>query len=208
MSKTKQAPNSEIAWYNEIYTRKPNKWASEARNELCRRTVQAALKHDPASVLDIGCGIGHTISYLRAWWPETAFTGMDMSDVAIDTCKARMPWAEFVCGELGIVPLGKHQCVISLGVFEHIEDTAQALADTKKCLTAKGVVYVEIPNCIAYPEEDHAEGFRRINVGNHQIEWHRFRPTWEALFTAAGFTFEAFTGPTIQTEFVWILRKA
>ncbi|HLA87372.1 MAG TPA: class I SAM-dependent methyltransferase, partial [Anaerolineales bacterium] len=100
-------------------------------------------------------------------------------------------------------------CVLALGVLEHIEDIPGSLMKMRDLLTHDGVLYIEVPNCIGYPYSENVEGFRELNGGSRQTEWHLFRQSWEQHFRDAGFVIiQSLTGPSITSEFVWILKKA
>jgi trans-aconitate methyltransferase len=194
--------------YNAFYRAKPNKWASNERNELTRTVIEGYLGKPPSSLMDGGCGIGHSIAYLSNFWPKTRFIGIDPSPVGIEHCKNRVPDAQWFAGFLGdAFPIKKVRIVSLLGVLEHIEDTYKALEDCKKYLQKNGLVHIEVPNCIAYPSSTGEEGFRRINVGNKQFEWHRTRESWENIFKDSGYDIvDSVVGPRQEYEFIWILE--
>jgi len=201
--------------YNAYYRAKPNKWASELRNKFAFDSINSHLGgKPPASLLDIGCGNGHTLEYFHAHWPAVRYCGLDLSDEAIKLAMARVPSASFILGALG-EKIGStselpelFDVVILLGVMEHLENLRPDLASIQKMIKPDGICYVEVPNCIGYPESEKTEGFRELATGNHQFEWHLFRPTWERILCEAGFAIAtALNGPTIQTEFVWLLQR-
>lgn len=197
--------------YDAFYKSKPNKWSSDERNGLAKETIEMMLGRDPFFVLDIGCGIGHTIKYLMNFWKTTKFFGIDPSPVGIDICRSKLPQARFEAGFLGdkFTGLGKFDAIIMLGVLEHIPDTDAALQALHPIMKENGIVYIEVPNCIAYNSmTNKAEGLRRIEQGNKQYEWHRFRETWEALFIKNGFSISlSKVGPRQEYEFLWVLEK-
>jgi SAM-dependent methyltransferase len=46
-------------------------------------------------VLDVGCGFGHMLDYLKAWHIETHYTGIDIFPPFIEIAKQRHPGADF-----------------------------------------------------------------------------------------------------------------
>jgi hypothetical protein len=76
-------------------------------------------------------------------------------------------------------------------------------------MSPNAVLYVELPNCLAYKsnKEPGVESFHVVNQGNRQWEWHLKRETWEKIFIEAGFEIaESIEGPAIQWSFIWVLR--
>lgn len=197
-----------VAKYDAYYRAKPNKWASEVRNAFAFRTMARHFPTQPQKILDIGCGNGHTLEYFGQRWQRTALHGVDFSTEAVRLAKQRVPRGHFITGWIEDMEPRGFELVILLGVAEHFEDLPAGLAAVRRMIADDGLLYIEVPNCIAYPESEHVEGFRELATGNHQYEWHLFRASWERILLEAGLeTVESLTGPTLQTEFVWVLRK-
>jgi SAM-dependent methyltransferase len=195
--------------YNGLYRKRPNIWADPSRDEFAFNTVSEFTDGNSlARVLDIGCGSGHTIGYFHQRWPKTQYTGLDLSDAAIYLARVRYPYGKFIEGWLGEVKLSHYELVILLGVAEHIEDLQVGLCAARELLARGGVMYVEVPNCIAYPTSQPVEGFRAINQGNRQHEWHLRRDTWENILRQCGLEIlVSKVGPTVTSEFVWLLGR-
>src|SRR4030042_5892895 len=165
-------------------------------------------KSRPRDLVDIGCGNGHTLEYFARRWPEVAYTGIELSGEAIKLARRRVPGASFLHGIFDEMTFPqKYDCILLLGVIEHFDDLAKSLKRLRKLLTKKGICYIEAPNCINYPESIHDEGFRKTNIGTHQVEWHLYRSTWELILKQAGFEIVAsLKGINMQSEFVWLVR--
>lgn len=196
--------------YNRFYRKKPTKWTSDERNQFAKDVIDNYLDgNQPELLLDIGCGNGHTISYLTARWSQTRFYGLDLSDEAIRIANERkLKKATFITGFLGEVEFQtRFDVIVVMGVAEHFEDPVAGLKQVKSLLLPGGIVYLEVPNCIAYPESEPVEGFRRLNVGSRQVEWHLYRESWEKIITDAGFRIvRSIVGPRVQTEFIWVVK--
>jgi SAM-dependent methyltransferase len=204
-----RAKSDVVSEYNGLYQRRPNIWADPSRDEFAFNVAAEHFQIPPARVLDIGCGSGHTIGYFHQRWPRTHYTGLDLSDAAIYLARVRYPFGKFIEGWLGEVKLSHYELVIMLGVAEHIEDLQVGLSAARGLLARGGVMYVEVPNCIAYPTSTGQEGFRPINQGNRQHEWHLRRDTWENILRQVGFEIlVSKVGPTVTSEFVWLLARA
>lgn len=202
--------------YDEYYTRNPEKWAGptgQLRNEFAFGVLNAYLSEPPKYLADVGCGNGHTLEFFSARWPDTHMVGIDLSEKAIALAKRRVPGATFVQGMLGEEQVnafnGRFDCLILLGVMEHFENLELELRLTMELLRPGGICYSEVPNCIGYPNSEPVEGFRELNTGSHQFEWHLYRSTWERKLESVGFVLEkSLVGPIIQAEFCWILKRA
>ena len=200
--------NDLIKKYDDYYTENPNKWDTVDRDRFCFDVMS---KYDIGNILDVGCGNGHLLKYFK----ENAgveCAGVDMSPVACELARKKVPSADIRCGVLSEVDFGSlFDAVVLLGVIEHLdmEDVGhtKSLADIRALMKPDGVLYIEAPNCIAYPKSEHHEGFRQLNQGSRQFEWHLLRPTWEKIFQDAGFEIiESIKSPVIQWEFIWVLK--
>ena len=197
-------------FYDQIYRKNPHKWEMEDYDRLAFETLSGYFGDSrPRSLLDIGCGNGHTLEYFIKRWPDVYYSGLDISNEAIQLAKRRVPQAYYYCGALEeIVFLRNYDCLLLLGVIEHFDDLAKSLKKLRKLLTLDSICYIEAPNCIDYPESIHDEGYRKTNVGSHQVEWHLYRSTWEAIFRNAGFEIvKSLKGINMQSEFVWLVRE-
>jgi trans-aconitate methyltransferase len=198
-----------IKEYNKFYKRNPEKWTSDERDEVTYQNIAGYLKQIPWTVLDIGCGNGHTIAYLHKKWPETDFAGIDLSPEAIAIAKKKAPSAQFFEGFLDKIKSDRQfDVVILLGVAEHFEDIVPNLILVRKLINHNGIAYIEVPNCIAYPTSAPVEGFRRVEFGSRQTEWHLLRETWEKHLSDAGLEIvQSLNGPHDPPEFIWIVKN-
>ena len=193
---------SEVELYNAIYTDNPHKWAADMRN-MVAFSILSAHTYMPEVFLDIGCGNGHTIEYFHKRWLDTEYVGLDLSDVAIELARKRVPDAFFTCSRFEDAHLPYADVVVIMGVLEHFENLDVALQYLK---TSGDVIYVECPNCLGY-SDSRVEGFRQTHKGAGQNEWHLRRDTWEKRLTRAGFKIvESIQGFSAPTEFIWVLR--
>lgn len=177
--------DEEVARYNQIYTDKPNKWASVARNILAYSLLS---KYDVETLLDIGCGNGHTIEFFREQWPNTVYYGIDLSGVAIDIAKEKMPDVWFMTGDYKNYTLIPHcDVVLVMGVVEHFEDLVDGLKSLKDYGT---LIYLEVPDCLRMGAingtDNYDEGFRETYLGGLQVEWHLKKSSWEEKIELAG----------------------
>lgn len=197
--------NSEVEFYNDVYRGKPDKWDLEWRDKFAFYVLSRYISN-PGTLLDIGCGNGHTIEYFSERWPDTSCYGVDLSDVAIEFAKERVPDAEFISGsfEEMYVETPPKDVVLLMGVAEHFPNLVDSLRNLKKY---GELIYLESPNCLGY-SDDKQEGFRETYKGAGQVEWHLRRSSWEDRITRAGLNIvSSWPGPTPTTEFIWVLRR-
>lgn len=199
-----------VAEYNTYYTNEPDKWHDDTRNEFAFNAINSHLSKPPDTALDVGCGNGHTIKYFADRWPDTRFTGLDISPVALEIAHKLNPKAEFYKSFIEDIVFSKpFDLVILLGVAEHLENLQPSLQAVREVINRNGICYMEIPNCIGYPNSDKVEGYRRINIGSRQYEWHLYRDTWDREFEKAGLRIvQSLKGVNIHTEFCYLLEVA
>jgi SAM-dependent methyltransferase len=199
--------------YDGFFRSDPLRWDDSKKDryalDLIALYLWATKQDAPKTMLDVGCGSGHTIEYFSHTWPGTKMHGLDLSDVAIEFAEKRVPQGQFTADSLEDVILTRtFELVTLMGVLEHFPDPARALGKIRELLSPNGIVYVEVPNCIAYARSERFEGFRPSNTKNKQWEWHLFRESWEEIIRSAGFCINlAIKGPRLGIEFIWILTR-
>jgi len=199
--------------YNALFQNDPTRWDDVSRNEYACQTVdlfgRATKRPAPRTLLDFGCGSGHSLSYFQNHWPEAKLYGLDLSPEAIKYAQKRLPKANFVVGTLEQAKFDTQFDLITvLGVLEHCENPVETLKKIALNLTESGLIYVEVPNCIAYPESEKKEGFRPLRGRSRQIEWHLYRSSWENLIAESGLSISlSLKGPNQEVEFIWILTR-
>ena len=198
--------NSAVEFYNDIFRNKPDKWASIERDYVAFRLI-SMYAQEPAIMLDVGCGNGHTLAFFWSQWPKTKYFGVDISPVALEIAMERlpMPMGEF---HEHIPPYLRYDLITIMGVAEHFEDVPAELRRIAEHLAQGGVIYLEAPNCLSY-SHNKEEGFRQTYNGSGQNEWHWKRETWEQNIQQAGLEIvKGYISPNPFWEFIWILRKA
>ncbi len=96
------------------------------------------------TLLDIGCGEGEFLAELQSlgWWVE----GIDPSEAAVAVAQARGVHA--TSGTLGDIPLetGSFDAITFRLVFEHIGDPVVALAECRRALRSRGILWIATPS--------------------------------------------------------------
>lgn len=193
--------------YDQRYLDNPEKWAdTPERNEAAYQHLRKHLKHEPESVIDVGCGNGHTLAFLQKKWPNAAFWGIDLSREALKLAAAKTENVILVQTAL------EHwenelqfEVVVCLGTAEHFVDLTGSLSAMKRLIKPGGYGYIEVPHNLAYSPGE--QGFRRLERGSRQIEWHLERDTWEKLLFEAELEIQgAYVGDREMWRFLWVVQ--
>lgn len=95
------------------------------------------------NVLDIGCGPGNMLDYLRGWGNVM---GTDLYSSALSYCKSRGYNGLFMSqGEQLPVKNGKFDLVIALDVIEHIDNDVKALEELYRIMKNGGRLCLTVP---------------------------------------------------------------
>jgi SAM-dependent methyltransferase len=110
---------------------------------LLRLLVPAA----DTSLLDVACGTGRFAAH-AAVAGGLRVTGVDVSSVAIDAARRRLPAGEFVVGDAQALPFADETFdrVTCLGSLEHFPDPAKGAAELRRVLRPDGRAVVFLPN--------------------------------------------------------------
>ena len=187
--------------YNKRYRENPNKWSQPDRDIFMRDIIT---KMDaPESLIDVGCGNGHSLEFIDKLFPDTRLFGIDLSVVALEQMIEKVPRAipihdsiETIAGKMSF------SASICLGTAEHFIDLKEGLKALR--WITKDYCYMELPNNLSYSPGEYT--LRKLTIGSQQWEWHLTREMWEDLFKEAGFSIlESHTGNHVVWEFVWVL---
>ena len=137
------------------------------------------------SVLDIGCGDGHTLD-LYAHHPGVKTYGVDFNVAALEL--ARNNGHNVYAGSFETVDLPSNffDLVTATHVIEHVEDPRQFLMKVHSVLRSDGILWLETPNIGSID----ARWFRNKHWGGYHFPRHWFffsRDTLTRLAASAGF---------------------
>jgi 2-polyprenyl-3-methyl-5-hydroxy-6-metoxy-1,4-benzoquinol methylase len=97
-----------------------------------------------SSLLDVGCGRG----LLREFIPPdalTSYTGLDVSQVALNKVSNPKPYEKFVCTRLeDWQPEGVYEAIVMNEVLYYLEDPCEALNKMSRCLHPGGALVISI----------------------------------------------------------------
>jgi SAM-dependent methyltransferase len=175
-----------VRFYNETYHRDSRPDTSIPR--YWRRLAARVGVTPGERVLDVACGSGRWLASLRE--QGVALHGVDISSVAIDVCRQRLPEGEFHVGQAESLPFEDDQFdfVSCLGALEHFLDPAEALREMRRVARDSARLLLLVPNADFLT--------RRLGLfrGTRQAlvrEEVRTIEAWKALCAEAGFTVEA-----------------
>lgn len=108
----------------------------------------APLISNNGKLLEIGCGYGFNLDYLKKRNPRIEFEGLEISK---EGCRNTVESFNIICHNVSLEefdPQGQYDFIIMCHVLEHFEDPNQAIAKVSKMLKQHGVLWVEVPNIL------------------------------------------------------------
>ena len=138
------------------------------------------------NLIDIGCGNGAFLEFLRNTAPEIALHGLDYSAEMVKRSRERLPSAEITEGDAESMPLPDNtfdgvSCHMSIHHYPHPE---LALSEMYRILRPGGIVLI---NDLTGPDwliRLTNRSFRYWNTGDHAVY---ARQTMETMLREAGF---------------------
>jgi ubiquinone/menaquinone biosynthesis C-methylase UbiE len=150
------------------------------------RQLAKQLQSAPSQrVLDVACGTGEFLMACAEHGNGVA--GVDLSDTAIDQCKARLPNGEFYACPAEKLPFDddRFDLVTCLGSLEHFLEPVAALREMVRVAKPKARFVILVPN------KDFLTRKLGLYGGTYQVdamEVVRTLDEWNVLFEAAGLT--------------------
>lgn len=106
-------------------------------------------------VLELGCGVGAELELMRERWPDTRFTGVDISPSHLD-CAREVLSDQIRQGSISLVHAdardlpfddGAVDCVVTIWMLEHASAPKQVLAEAHRVLRYGGkMIATEVDN--------------------------------------------------------------
>ena len=102
--------------------------------------LAAGIVHQPADVLDIGCGTGKLLRQARTYWPEAHLIGVDPANGMIEMAKRLTPNATFFTSMAEALPLQDASIDLALSTisFHHWQDQAAGIREIARVLRPGG----------------------------------------------------------------------
>jgi ubiquinone/menaquinone biosynthesis C-methylase UbiE len=102
--------------------------------------LAASVIHQPASVLDVGCGTGKLLRRANSLWPEAQLFGVDAADGMVEVAKRLTPNATFYTGMAEALPLPDISIDLALSTisFHHWQNQAAGVREVARVLRPGG----------------------------------------------------------------------
>ena len=100
-------------------------------------------------MVDAGCGEGYGAAILAR--RADSVIGLDLDERTLARARGRYPRARFVRGDLGRMPVGAVDGIVSLQVLEHLPDADGFVAECARALRPGGVLVLSTPNRLTFP---------------------------------------------------------
>lgn len=143
--------------FNEIETQH---WWWEGRRQLVRQLIT---QKRPQKILDIGCGTGETLSFIKSLFPKSLVYGVDTSIRALNYSRARGHKKIYKSNALNL-PFKDNtfDVILFLDVLEHIEKDVEAIKEAQKKLKKNGSIIITSPGLqFIWSKHDSEQGHKR-----------------------------------------------
>jgi SAM-dependent methyltransferase len=131
--------------YGKIFELEKDHWWFEGRRRLLRLLLERHLPDRTARILDVGCGTGHHLIFLKdLGYTEPA--GTDFSPIAIEFCR-KLGLGDVHQGDAAGLGYADESFggALAFDVLEHIDDDAAALREIRRVLRPGGRAIVTVP---------------------------------------------------------------
>ena len=116
-----------------------------------RREIEPLLGSAPARILEIGCGAGSTLAWLKQRWPAAETFGVEGYAPLETQLKTRLDRVLIHDLEQPLPDLGRFDLILALDVLEHLRDPWAVLKTlVADHLAPGGRVIVSVPNVAHY----------------------------------------------------------
>jgi len=132
------------------------KWTC-AESQFIRFKILCEMADDifSSSILDVGCGLGHLVDYLKNNHFTGIYKGIDIVDQMIVLASKRHPAFDFQTNDIDSIEIDKHDYVLASGIFalleaKHVKDLIPSLFMRAK----KGLAF----NCLSSRAPEKEDG--------------------------------------------------
>jgi len=145
-----------LEYFNNI---EQHHWWWEGRREILRQELP---RKEGLKVLDIGCGTGETMTFVKSFLDSPKVVGVDNSQVAVNFAKKRGHLVYKVDALKLPFPDNSFDVILLLDVIEHIKDDISFLSEAKRVLKKGGKIIVTAPALqFIWSKHDTGQGHQR-----------------------------------------------
>ena len=156
-------------------------WAVGMRRAMQALLAQPLQGRDALRLLDVGCGTGFLLGFMKEHWPVKTAAGVDLSEYALQFCRTR---GETMLAKASATALpfadGSFDLLTCIDTLQHlpVEGDAAALKEFFRVLRPGGLVYVRSNSALGHYDRYHHHGsdYRRYTLS-----------TLATLFRSTGF---------------------
>ena len=117
---------------------------------LVRREIEPLLPPDIKRVLDVGCGAGGTLRWIKDVAPGAETVGLELNPAVKDDLERNADVAVIGSIDDRLPEIGRFDLILLLDVLEHLPDPAATLRRLTSILRPEGSVIVSVPNIAHY----------------------------------------------------------
>lgn len=136
-------------------------WWWAGRRELLKMLIG---NDNPKRILDVGCGTGETLTFLKSIYPRAELYGVDSSSKAVAFSKSR-GHKNVIKARAETLPFREKDffdLVLLLDVLEHIKDHQKAIDEAKRVLRKGGKIIITSPGLsFIWSPHDEKQGHQR-----------------------------------------------
>lgn len=111
-----------------------------------RSDIESLLKGEPKRILDVGCGEGATLAWLKRRWPAAKTVGIDGYAPALPELERNADTAMILDLERPLPDIGRFDLVLALDVLEHLRDPWTVAKQLAGLIEPDGALIVSVPN--------------------------------------------------------------
>jgi len=98
------------------------------------------------SLVDVGCGTGHLLSFINKEYEPCRIVGYDFADDALKIARKNVPGADFSLYDIYSAQIEKFDCIFCTEVLEHLLYPDKALKNLIEMLSSSGMLLLTVPN--------------------------------------------------------------
>ena len=111
-----------------------------------RQEIKPLLPKNPSRVLEVGAGAGHTLKWIKALYPKTETTAVEINSALLHELSQNVDVPIIGPIDEALPQLKSYDLILFLDVLEHLSDPTATLRNLSKHLEANGQVIVSVPN--------------------------------------------------------------